>query len=72
MSAALQEWEVKVALSRRYYDRFGEQSLGHFNDFAQAADEMILVMERSLERGTPMTEGELAWLNRHVRADVIY
>lgn len=59
-----------LKLTREYVSRFG--SAGVFNDFAQDEEEILVVLKRTLERGSPATDEEVAWLNRNVRADALY
>lgn len=64
--------EETKKLEGRYAALFGKRSLGCFSNFTQTRDEVMLVIRRALERGSPATDEEIAWLNRFVRDDVDY
>lgn len=63
-------WQERMDLTRRYLERFGRCT--GFSQFTQDESEIATIMRRALERGTPATEEEIAWLDRNLQPDVAY
>lgn len=68
---ALADREIEVDDRTRYAFAFGGYD-PRINDFAMPTDELAAVTARALERGTPMTEDEIASLERDVEPGLLY
>lgn len=65
---ALADPDITPSDRTRYGLAFGNLD-PRINDFAMMRDEIAEVTARALERGTPVTEAEIVWLERNVIKD---
>lgn len=68
---ALANPDLEISDRTRYGIAFGAFD-PRINDFAMMPEELAEVTARALERGSPMTEDEIVFLERNVEPDVVY